>query len=474
MMHRASRSLLAIASVASVVATANTAKANGRYPGADELLVSPKDPNTLIVHGSFGLLVSNDAGKKWHWICDDVIEPRLAADSVSPSVVVFERGAIAVSSPAGVRTSVDAGCSFVPAPGTENQRIRDIAKERGTGRALAITAPADGTQAEILETTDDGVSWHKLGVSLPTELIPQNVEVVQGHPERIYVSGTALFSYDEAGLADAGLPSNRVGVMFASNDRGQTWTRTVVPEATGIASDVYISAVDPSDPDRVYARAAFRLTDTTREAVLMVSHDGAKTYEVPFRAPSAAMPGFALSPDGSKISLAVISGAQNNGTWVASRDTMTFEKHAPDVLACLTWSQSGTMFACQNLFTPSCNPTCPYVIATSQDEARKWDPLLVSLSDIEGPASCPTTSPFTSMCLPAWESNWKCKIEGCDAGVVDAGAADAASDPASAIVSDDGCDCGSAPGARTGRLSFGAILSGLGLTALVARLRRRR
>ncbi len=472
MIRRASRGLLALVSVAVVLGTAGTAIANGRYPGADELLVSPKDPRTYIVHGSFGLLVTNDAGGKWHWVCDDVIERTLAAESVSPSVVIFERGAIAVSSPAGVRTSVDAGCSFVPAPGTEGLRIRDIAKEHGTGRALAITAPADGTQAEILETTDDGVSWHKVGVPLPPELVPQNVEVAEGRPERIYVSGTALFSYDDAGLADAGLRGNRVGVMYASDDRGQTWARTLVPEATSIASDVYITAVDPSNPDLVYARAAFRVTDTTREAVLMVSRDGAKTYEVAMRAPRAAMPGFSLSPDGSQIALAVISGAENDGVWVASRETMKFEKRSPDVLACLRWTDVG-LFACQNLYTPACNPTCPYVVATSKDDARTWDPLLVNLSDVEGPASCPVDSPFTSMCIPAWESNWKCKLEGCDAGVVDAGGDDGAG-PAATVVPQDGCDCGSAPGARGVGLSFGAILSGVGLTALLARLRRRR
>lgn len=472
MIHRASRRLFALVSLSVVLGTASTANANGRYPGADELLVSPKDPSTYVVHGSFGLLVTTDAGGRWHWICDDVIERTLAADSVSPSVVVFERGAVAVSSPAGVRTSADAGCSFVPAPGTEGQRIRDIAKERGTGRALAITAPADGTPAEILETTDDGVSWHKAGVPLPPEFVPQNVEVAQGHPDRIYVSGTALFSYDDAGLADAGLPGNRVGVMYASVDRGQTWTRTLVPEATSIASDVYISAVDPSNPDLVYARAAFRITDTTRDAVLMVSRDGAKTYEVAMHAPRAAMPGFSLSPDGSKIAVAVISGAENDGVWVASRDTMKFEKRSPDVLACLRWTQAG-LFACQNLYTPACNPTCPYVIATSNDEARTWSPLLVQLSDVEGPASCPVESPYASVCLPAWETNWKCKLEGCDAGPVDAGS-DGGSGPPSAVVGPDGCDCGSAPGARGVGLSFGAVLAGAGLTALLARLRRRR
>ena len=473
MKSRAFRHLAAVVAVGAVMGTASTALANGRYPGADELLVSPKDPNTYIVHGSFGLLVSNDAGGKWHWICDDVIERTLAAESVSPSVVIFESGAIAVSSTAGVRMSVDAGCAFGPAPGTEGLRVRDIAKERGTGRAVAITAPADGTPAEILETTDDGVSWHKVGVPLPPELVPQNVEVAEGDPDRIYVSGTALFSYDDAGLADAGLPGNRVGVMYASTDRGQTWSRTLVPEAIGIASDVYVTAVDPSNPDLVYARAAFRVTETTRDAVLMVSRDGAKTYEVAMRAARAAMPGFALSPDGTKVALAVISGADKDGVWVASRDTLQFEKHSPDVLACLRWGARG-MFACQNLYTPSCNPTCPYVIATSGDDARTWNPLLVDLADVEGPKSCPTDSPFTSVCIPAWETSWKCRLEGCDAGIVDAGGDGGSESSPAASVPKDGCDCGSAPGARGVGLSFGAILSGVGLTVLLARLRRRR
>jgi photosystem II stability/assembly factor-like uncharacterized protein len=471
MIERASRRLVALGCATGIMATTSIAAANGRYPGADEFLVSPKDSQTYVVHGSFGLLVSNDAGRKWRWICDDVIERTLAADSVSPSVVIFESGAIAVSSPSGIRTSTDAGCSFAAAPGTESLRIRDIAKERGTGRALAITAPADGTPAEILETTDDGVTWHKVGVPFPPEFVPQNVEVAQGRPSRIYASGTAQFSYDDAGLTEAGIPANRVGVMFASDDLGQTWQRTFVREAVSLGSDIYISAVDPSNPDLVYARGAFQTSLTTRDAVLLVSRDGAKTYEVVFRAPRAALPGFALSPDGSKVSVAVIAGAENDGTWVASREGMQFEKHSPDSLACLSWSTSG-LFGCQNLYTPACNPTCPWVIANTKDDARSWDPVLVSLSDVEGPSSCPSSSPFAATCLPAWENNWKCKLEGCDAGAVDGGA-DASSGPPSAVRGGDSCDCGT-PGTRGVGLSFGAVLSAAGLAAAVARRRRRR
>jgi photosystem II stability/assembly factor-like uncharacterized protein len=472
---RASRHLLGLACAAAVVSTSGLAAANGRYPGADEFLVSPKSASTYVVHGSFGLLVSNDAGKKWSWICDDVIEPSLAGDSISPSVVVFESGAIAVSSPSGIRRSTDGGCSFAPAPGTEGLRIRDIAKERGTPRAVAITAPADGTPPEILETTDDGVSWHKVGVSLPPELVPQNVELAQGAPSRLYASGTAQFSYDDAGLADAGIPGNRVGVMYASDDRGQTWRRTFVPEAYSIASDVYISAVDPANPDLVYARSGFQVSPTSRDAVVLVSRDGAKTYEVVFRANKASLPGFALSPDGSKIALGVTDANGDNGTWIASRDTMKFEKHAPDVLSCLTWG-ADSLFACQNLFTPACNPTCPYVVASSKNDARTWDPLLVKLSDVDGPLACPQASPFTSMCIPVWENNWKCKLEGCDAAAPsDAGRGDAG-EPGipSGVVGPDGCSCGQTPGARAAGTGLSVIASALGLAAVVARLRRRR
>ncbi len=468
MIGRASRILIGLACATGVLSTSSLAAANGRYPGADELLVAPNDPRTFVVHGSFGLFVSKDAGGKWQWVCDEVIEPTLAADSVSPSVAIFESGAIAVSTLAGVRTSTDGGCTFVSAPGTEGLRIRDIAKERGGTRAVAITAPADGSPAEVLETTDDGVSWHKLGVPLPPELIPQNIDLAKGHASRLYVSGTALFSYDEAGLAEAGIPANRVGVMYASDDSGQTWTRTLVPEAVSIASDVYISAVDPANPDLVYARASFQVTPTSRDAVLLVSRDAAKTYEVVFRAPRAAMPGFALSADGAQVSLAVINGAESDGVWVAPRDTMRFEKRSPDVLACLKW-HGDTMFACQNLYTPSCNPTCPYVIATSKNEARTWDPLLVRLADVEGPLSCPSNSPYASTCALNWENNWKCKLEGCDAGASGGDAGTPSAIPAAG--STDGCSCGVLGGKGTA-LSLGAIVSALGLTALVARRRR--
>ena len=89
------------------------------------------------------------------------------------------------------------------------------------------------------------------------------------------------------------------GVVLASTNGGASYTTTTIPlippyETQGAA---YVSAVDPTDPQRVYVRIHNSFVDR-----LLVSDDGAATFRTVYQA-QGTLPGFALSDDGSTVFL---------------------------------------------------------------------------------------------------------------------------------------------------------------------------
>ena len=55
---------------AAILLTAWGARANGRYPLANQLVVGPSDPSHIAIRTTFGLVVSSDHGSTWSWICE--------------------------------------------------------------------------------------------------------------------------------------------------------------------------------------------------------------------------------------------------------------------------------------------------------------------------------------------------------------------------------------------------------------------
>ena len=155
------------------------------------------------------------------------------------------------------------------------------------------------------------------------------MEVAPSAPDRIYVSGVL-----EGGGA----------VVLRSSDRGLTWQRFAVAGATG---PLFVSAVDPADPNRVYARvdggatASVPAADGDRSDHVVVSDDGAETWRTVLSL-DADLLGFALSPDGTSVAV----GAPGLGVYVASTSDLVFQPAAKvTVPRCLRWTGDG-LFAC--------------------------------------------------------------------------------------------------------------------------------
>jgi photosystem II stability/assembly factor-like uncharacterized protein len=368
------------AHLAFVVVTTWTglASANGRFPYANHLVVDPADHAHVVVRSTYGILQSFDAGASWKWLCEQSVG---YGGPFDPAITVSGSGRGLVGLFDGLTTTVDRGCTWVAAndPVITKQFVIDFvldAQQPTRVLALTSTGTSDGFHVVVAESNDGGGSFAPLGVDLPRDFDSETLEIAASRPERIYLSGTA------------GEP--RQGVIEKTDDAGKTWERLAFDLQGGLAP--YLAAIDPKDPDVVYARLDGNATDGQGDS-LWVTRDGAKSW-TQIGQTKGEMLGFALSPDGSKIAF----GGPTDGLWLTSTATPAPAPPAPVKVSgvgvrCLTWSAAG-LYACGSEYPDG------FTVGLSKDEGRTFDALnhLSALAPLE----CPSTTPTGALCGAEW------------------------------------------------------------------------
>jgi hypothetical protein len=449
---------------------AASAAANGRMPGANDVVFSSSLPDRLIARATYGILESDDRGASWRWICEQAID--VSGVIADPPLALLHDGTEVLLPPTGsALVSRNGGCSW-------ERTGEPLANKRGTdltidpsdpSHLLVLTSTQDAVavmgiasyQNQLIETRDDAASWRVLA-TLPTDFQAETVEIAHSDPLRIYVSG-----------AESARP--RVGVILRSEDGGVTWTRSSLDLPPGTGS-VLISAIHPTDPDKLWLRVPAR-GDTLGllPGRLYASSDKGTTFQQ-LATTSKGMFGFALSPDGSQLAY----GGPFDGMFVGPSDGSAFVKRNALGITCLRWPAMDTLYACGS------EPADPFSVGVSRDRGASFQPLF-KLSD-SCPAACAAGTSFARTCEAAWSATQQqlaasravpmCSLPwSVDAGVQtpDAGSTrDARVLPLPAI--DAGVDAGR-PAAKhddgcsfAGRGSFGSWLA---LLVWVARRRRR-
>ena len=105
-MKRFACSLLA---AAACVGLSPAAHANGRYPIANQLVIGPRDPANLVLRTTFGLVLSQDQGKTFGWVCEKAAG---FVNNEDPPVEVTADGTILVASSQALSVSHDGGCAW--------------------------------------------------------------------------------------------------------------------------------------------------------------------------------------------------------------------------------------------------------------------------------------------------------------------------------------------------------------------------
>ncbi len=447
---RAMRPLLLALGVGAAVllGTSGEARANGRFPAANQLVIAPNDPSFLVLRTTFGLLFSHDGGESWDWVCEKAVG---IGNSSDPAMGIMSSNAVVAATFDGLAVSSDVGCSWSFA-NVGKQFVDMVVRRTDPHTALAASsAYVDASDAgdvfanNVFVTTNDGASWAPYGTSVDPSAILQTIEVAASDPHRVYVSG-----------ARTGAGGASEAVLYASADDGAHWAAHVIPLETGETAP-FIAAVDPTSADRVYVR----IKGNTGSR-LLVTDDGGVTFRTAFKG-SGEMLGFALSPDGAKVYL----GGPNDGLLVASKTDLVFAARSKVQVQCLT-ATADALYACSN-------EASGFVVGVSKDDGATFTPKF-HLACVRGTLACPPTS-STAQCaadLPALLETLGGGLA-CDAGATpapvdgstsaDGGNADAPGSGSS------GCGCGATSTSRGALAGDAAML--VAALALLPRARRR-
>jgi MYXO-CTERM domain-containing protein len=257
---------------------------------------------------------------------------------------------------------------------------------------------------------------------------------------------------------------------LSSINGGMSYATSTIALAAPYETDfgaAYVSAADPSNPDRLYAR----IDDGTVDR-LVVSDDGARTFYTVFQG-NGPLLAFALSSDGSKVYV----GGPRDGVQLASAyggdagPALAFVQRSTAVVSCLTW-HAAALYACM----AQTGSRVLQQVGVSDDDGASFTARFL-FGCVTGAASCADSSP-AALCEPRLPF-LGAMIGGCpDGGPTDSGASSIpdASNPDGASdagpqrpPSSGGCGCDAGEGAATGGLATAVIL-----LATASRRRRRR
>lgn len=444
-----------------VLSAPAAASANGRFPAANRIVLSPSEPDLVIVRATYGVLRSLDAGASWSFLCEGALGLPLSATE-DPALGLTGAGALVAGLliPAGLDVSTDQGCTWSCVGGAlTGLAVADIAvRSEAPSSVVALTMPTTDDAGEptgpaVFESTDNGATWAQLGLALDPNLLVSTIDVAPSDPHRLYVSATRGFGPE------------RTASLLVSLDDGTTWTEESVPLDTTWEAFVYIGAVDPLDADRLYIRtgAPKGQSGPTR---LLVSVDAGRSFQVGLTL-TGQMLGFALSPDGEKI----YAGGNIDGLFVGERETGSFARTQSVVrggdggpidihVECLA-TLGSELWACAD--EPS-----GFIAGVSTDEGATFEPRL-QLGNVGAAIPCGPRAPSALACgaeagasqcggLPFEQL---CMSLGCDAGTEPPLASAAVTAEARG-----GCSSAASPGA--------GLLAAAGASAALALSRRRR
>jgi hypothetical protein len=224
-----------------------------------------------------GLIIEGPGGGAFRIVCNEAFEASLA--EVPPLTVTADGRILLGTYAAGLLLSSPDACNFDPLPDRFVELYPIDVETDQQGGFFAAVLPRDGGSAELLHGSDEGRALESLA-TLPGA--PSALEVAPSDGSRVYVSST---------LAEENLSFGR---LLASHDAGRTFTETEV-ELEASELRVFLLAVDPHQPDRVFLRTQSR--DGLTPERLLRSDDGGGTFDT-----AVSLPGplnAVVQPDGT-------------------------------------------------------------------------------------------------------------------------------------------------------------------------------
>ena len=378
-----------VAVLALALAVSGHARADGAFPDSAQIMVPADLPHRVAIGTNFGLLVSEDDGASWSWICEQAIAPcarlyQMTAAPVDAVVAVSGTGLVILGD--DLCGAASAAGPFLPTAVTD--AFVDPSDAR---RVLAIALLVPGTGQGpygILESHDGGLHFATI-YQAPDNTFLSGVEIARSDPATVYA---ALGGFGANPLPPTILRSQDGGTSFASFDQSAT---------LGDRS-IAIAGVDPTDARRIFLRVTDRVA---AQDSLGVSDDGGVTTRIALTLPAGtSMTAFLKRADGSILVTGVVpkgSGAcggydltGDGGAvgYLSTDGAATFAPwpNVPHVRAMA--ERAGTLYVVANNFADG------FAVGTSTDQGAHFTPIL-HFNQIGGPLACPRVQ---AACATAW------------------------------------------------------------------------
>jgi photosystem II stability/assembly factor-like uncharacterized protein len=338
---------------------ANSARADGAFPDSLGILVPSDQPDRILAATNFGLLVSNDRGEHFDYVCEDVIGMQASLYQIGPTP---DDRLFAVTVD-GLSQSSDAACSWAIATGPLTD-VADVFPDPSDALHVLAVARAPvgdaGTSAQALfESKDGGKSFAATPLFKgPESSYITGVEITKSDPSTIYL---AMYTY---------APPPVHPYLVRSRDAGQTWERIDLSSSLETAL-LRILAVDPEDASKVF----LRIYDNSAFERLGIYDDASGDVKVALKTESR-MSAFLRRSDA-----ALIVATRDSGTFISTDGGESFDmlKSAPHLRG--LGERDGRLYAVADDVMDG------YAVGVSDDQGESWQPLL-HFKEIRGPLAC--------------------------------------------------------------------------------------
>ncbi len=406
---------------------ASSASANGRFPAAQHVLLGPADDDRIVaLRVTFGLVVSDDHGATFHWMCEEALG--YGGASYDPTTAIDKLGRIHVGLWNGAKVVSTDRCAVPATSSLAGESVIDFDTTPDGATVYAVTSTGFlDTPNHVYRSDNAGDTFTRLaGV---TSTLFDTIEVAATDKQRIYASALQL--------------SPRKLVLYRSDDAGAT-IRELTAFPHGDAIGAYVAGIDKTNADTFYVRVLAEAAPVDggapgRTTILLRSTDGGTSF-VELARSRGVMLGFAYSADGKTL----FYGGPDDGLQ-RSVDAGKTWTHVSDARVRCLRVHKGTLWICGT------EEVDGFALARSNDNATTIEPVL-QFGRIKGPPACDASSIVTAECPTRWPAvREKFPPITTDAGVADA-ALDAAPDTAVADTSvdanvpvdepaDSGCSC---------------------------------
>jgi len=363
-----------------VLAATSLAQANGRAPGTSTINFRRGHEQQIAAGLTFGLLVSNDSGGTWQWMCEKAV---LYGGLFDPDYAYSTSGALFATTFEGSLVNRD-GCTFAPTP--FGKKFFSAITEAPNGTLYFAASDAEDTaagnpgDAKIYKSTDGGLTFTSATAGILGDWY-NSIEVAPSDPTRIYISGYRL----PGGVAQF--------QMYRSDDAGATYQAINASQfTTSNNSRIDIVGIKANQPNTVFARVSLQ-TGSIGDAIWR-STDGGVTW--------GTAPIFQKGDEIAFVARAngdLVAATRNSGTFVSKGpNNTTWEQvaNAPHI-NCLSENSAGELWACTQNFGAMQTPSDGAGIMKTTD-LTTWVKVL-RYQDIQAPVDCPAGTRQHDQCV---------------------------------------------------------------------------